>query len=247
MNTISESTDIAEKSRKHRRGSLQVYESMREDILWLRIDPGSAIDEVALAERFKISRTPIREALLLLSGDDLVKFLPNRTTIVAPLLLDNTGAYLDTYLILSRAVVRSAALNSHFSDEADLQRRLALVQSTIKASNAKPALRADLELRRCLGALSGNEFQQKFFNNILDAGIRTRILHYYPNANQDDLQKVSDDWNALVASIRTGRVDDADEIMTAMIMAEGEIIVRALRPKYGQNMNITTPNFSSGV
>ena len=185
--------------------------------------------------------------MLLLSGDDLVKFLPNRTTIVAPLPLDNTGAYLDTYLILSRAVVRSAALNSHFSDEADLQRRLALVQSTIKAANAKPALRADLELRRCLGALSGNEFQQKFFNNILDAGIRTRILHYYPNAYEDDLRKVSDDWNALVASICTGRVEDADRIMTAMIMAEGEIIVRALRPKYGQDMNITTPNFSSGA
>ena len=56
---------------KSKRGALQVHESLREDILWLRIEPGSALDEVALAERFEVSRTPIREALLLLSGEGL--------------------------------------------------------------------------------------------------------------------------------------------------------------------------------
>ncbi|MCC0040259.1 MAG: GntR family transcriptional regulator, partial [Brucellaceae bacterium] len=72
-----------------RRGALQVYDALREDILWVRIKPGSALDEVRLAERFKVSRTPIREALLLLSGESFVQFLPNRTTVVAPLLLNN--------------------------------------------------------------------------------------------------------------------------------------------------------------
>ena len=116
MNTISESTDIAEKSRKHRRGSLQVYESMREDILWLRIDPGSAIDEVALAERFKISRTPIREALLLLSGDDLVKFLPNRTTIVAPWLICKDASRWSSRRSKRRTPSRHCALIWSYAD-----------------------------------------------------------------------------------------------------------------------------------
>ena len=48
---------------KAQRGAIQVYETLRDDILWLRIAPGSAIDEVALAARFDISRTPVREAL----------------------------------------------------------------------------------------------------------------------------------------------------------------------------------------
>ena len=97
--------------KRGRRGALQVYDVLREEILWVRIAPGSALDETALAARFEVSRTPIREALLLLAGERLVQFLPNRTSIVAHFSLDNTGDYLDTALIISRAMARAAALS----------------------------------------------------------------------------------------------------------------------------------------
>ena len=46
--------------------------------------PGDRLVESELAERLGVSRTPVREALIRLSGDGLVVTLPNRTTIVAP-------------------------------------------------------------------------------------------------------------------------------------------------------------------
>ena len=97
--------------KRGRRGALQVYDVLREEILWVRIAPGTALDEHDLAARFEVSRTPIREALLLLAGERLVQFLPNRTSIVAPFSLDNAGDYLDTALIISRAMARAAALS----------------------------------------------------------------------------------------------------------------------------------------
>ena len=51
----------------------------------LTLLPGEAIDEIGLAERLSMSRTPIREALVRLAGDGLVLTLPNRSTVVAPI------------------------------------------------------------------------------------------------------------------------------------------------------------------
>jgi DNA-binding GntR family transcriptional regulator len=44
--------------RKRGSGVKVVYEMLRDEILDLRLPPGSPIDEVQLADRFAMSRTP---------------------------------------------------------------------------------------------------------------------------------------------------------------------------------------------
>jgi GntR family transcriptional regulator, rspAB operon transcriptional repressor len=50
----------------------QIYESIRRDIIRLDMEPGSAIVEKDICERFEVSRTPVREALQRLAEEDLV-------------------------------------------------------------------------------------------------------------------------------------------------------------------------------
>ena len=45
--------------------------------------PGVALDEMALAQRFKVSRTPVREAIRLLVASGLVEARPHRSALVA--------------------------------------------------------------------------------------------------------------------------------------------------------------------
>ena len=49
-----------------------VYDALRADILTLALKPGHLLDETSLAERFDMSRSPVREALIRLANDDLV-------------------------------------------------------------------------------------------------------------------------------------------------------------------------------
>lgn len=49
-----------------------VYEALRDEILSCRIPPGGQIFEQELADRFGVSRAPVREALLRLRQDGLV-------------------------------------------------------------------------------------------------------------------------------------------------------------------------------
>lgn len=229
------------KKAKLQRGAIQVYETLRDDILWLRVAPGSAIDEVALAERFDISRTPIREALMLLAGDGLVVFLANRTTIVLPLSLHNFGEYMDMYLLLSRAVVRSAILNFRTEHSDGLTAGLAQVVQQLDSSPGEPALRSDMALRHLLGDIASNTFQNRYYRQILDAGIRAKIIHLFPNTTAQDRQDMQRDWQKLIDAVLSRDAPGADTIMTAMILAEGAVILRSVSPRYGHSLALNRP------
>jgi DNA-binding GntR family transcriptional regulator len=224
---------------KAQRGAIPVYEALRDDILWLRLAPGSAIDEVALAARFDISRTPVREALMLLAAEHLVVFLPNRTSIVPPLSLHNLGHYMDMYLLLSRSVTRAAVLAYRPEWQAELQHGLEVVVASLGSEPGEQALRADLALRHLIGDLAGNWFQNQFYRQILDMGIRSRILHFFPNSRPSDLEAMRLGWGHLIGAICAGDAETADRIITRMILDEGEVILRSHRPGFGHELSLT--------
>lgn len=61
----------------------RVFNSLLEDILYLHLAPGQKIDEIEIAEKYGMSRTPVREALLDLKSFGLVKIIPRNGTYVS--------------------------------------------------------------------------------------------------------------------------------------------------------------------
>ena len=62
--------------------AIRVHDALRAAILEGEIAPGARLRAEALAERFGTSRTPIREALLMLEREGLVSVEPHRGAIV---------------------------------------------------------------------------------------------------------------------------------------------------------------------
>jgi DNA-binding GntR family transcriptional regulator len=62
--------------------SVAATELIREAILDGRLDPGSRLKEEELAHQLGISRTPVREALLVLQAEGLIEATPNRGAVV---------------------------------------------------------------------------------------------------------------------------------------------------------------------
>lgn len=71
------------------RGRLQLSEEvaahLRDQIMSGLLRPGQFIRPEAVATSLAVSVTPVREALLLLRGEDVVRLLPRRGFVVAPL------------------------------------------------------------------------------------------------------------------------------------------------------------------
>src|SRR2546430_14687637 len=63
--------------------SEHVRELIEEGIATGSFPPGMRLDEMELAERFNVSRTPLREALFQLASAGIVVMQPRRGTVVA--------------------------------------------------------------------------------------------------------------------------------------------------------------------
>ncbi len=61
----------------------KAYISIKEDIISCKLAPGSLINEREVAEKLKISRTPLREALIRLEQEGLVEIIPQRGVFVS--------------------------------------------------------------------------------------------------------------------------------------------------------------------
>jgi DNA-binding GntR family transcriptional regulator len=60
-----------------------VYTSLRKSIINLNLIPGREISEKEIALKYKVSRTPVREAFIHLADEGLVQVLPQRGTVVS--------------------------------------------------------------------------------------------------------------------------------------------------------------------
>lgn len=63
----------------------QVYRLLKRDIIRGVLQPGEALNEKALAVRYQSSRTPVREAILRLQQENLVRIVANKGYFVAHL------------------------------------------------------------------------------------------------------------------------------------------------------------------
>ena len=61
----------ADNVEKHDRQS--IYQTLRQEIATGTLDPGETLKEVALSQRFAVSRTPVRDALMRLTEDGLLE------------------------------------------------------------------------------------------------------------------------------------------------------------------------------
>jgi GntR family transcriptional regulator, rspAB operon transcriptional repressor len=85
-----------------------VYESLRSDILTCRLAPGDDMREQELAERYAVSRQPVREALLRLEREHLVTVQPRQGYRVNPISLSDARDLLQFRLVLEPACVAEA-------------------------------------------------------------------------------------------------------------------------------------------
>ena len=218
--------------RRRSRGSTAVYDDLREDILSLQIAPGSALDEVSLAARFGLSRTPIREALVMLSTEQLVTFLPSRSAIVAPHTMENTPEYLDALVLHARAVCRLAAQERTTAAlEAIRLRQRRYEEAVGDLSDVSSIVASDLAFHNAIAEAGRNQFLCSFYSLSLDYGRRMLLLHYYPRFNRTEAEGTKVEHDALVETIAAGDGQHAEELASRHIHSVVKVIQRSLEPK----------------
>lgn len=86
----------------------EVVESLRKKLLSIEFGPGESIPEESLAAEFSVSRTPIREALIVLEPQGLVVNEANRGFRVVSVSIDSIRSYFEASRALYPTMFRTA-------------------------------------------------------------------------------------------------------------------------------------------
>ena len=203
----------AEKAKGHRRGSGvgHVYETLRNEIVELKLAPGSPIDELQFAQRFSLSRTPIREALVRLAAEGLITTLPNRATIVSNIDFLNLPQFFDALTLMYRVTTRLAAANRRDEDIDGLCRLQAAFAQAVEARDAVAMISTNRDFHLEIAKAGRNRYYAELFTQLLDEG--RRILRLYYSSFDDALpRQYVAEHEDMIAAIVAGDVDKADRL-----------------------------------
>ena len=200
--------------RKRGSGVKMVYDLLRDDILDLVMPPGSAIDEVQLAERFAISRTPIREALARLAAEGLIDTLPNRSTMVSQIDFVNLHTFFDAITLMYRVTTRLAAQNWRAGDLEVIRGYQVDYLAAFEAHDALAMIGTNRDFHAAIAEAGRNPYYLALFLRLLDEGRRILRL-YYQSFDDRPPASVITEHEDIIAAIAARDVARADALAKA--------------------------------
>jgi DNA-binding GntR family transcriptional regulator len=136
----------------------EVADRLRERIFDGQLEPGSFIDEIHLAEELQISRTPLREALKVLTAEGLVRHEPRRGCFVAEVTQQDLDEIFPVIALLEGRCAYEAALKASDRDIEELQALHDRLQKHAKARRINDYYAANFAIHEAIIALADNRW-----------------------------------------------------------------------------------------
>ena len=125
----------------------QIYSQIKERLVNLVYNPGQPLNEKELAEEFSTSRTPVREALLLLAAEGWVEISPRGGRYVKPMDFRYVRQALEFQYAMDLYTAEYAVRNITDQEIAELQELAKEIQKALDDHDQK--LRFDLDTKFC--------------------------------------------------------------------------------------------------
>lgn len=188
-----------------------VTDRLRELIREGELEPRARVNESELAERFGISRTPLREAIKILATEGLLELLPNRGARVASLSEEEVD---DTIEVVAGLEATAAELAGRAITDAEVaaveEKHAAMVEAWRREDN--PAyFTLNREIHESIMRASRNATLQGIYATLSGRIQRARYAAH----------KTPEQWRRAV--------DEHEEILRLLKARDGERLARVLR------------------
>jgi DNA-binding GntR family transcriptional regulator len=198
-------------------GSQHVYDELRSQILTLSAKPGTVVDELALVKLYKLSRTPVREALIKLEADRLVEIVPNRGARVSALDFSNVGQIFEAMDLFSRAVCRLAAVRREPGALSAASKANDDFARFAKQNNFREMGEANWRFHNELGRASGNSYVADAQTRMMTETMRFAYLAHYSAVQRNNnyrayFDRIVSEHDQILYNIKSGRPQDAEEL-----------------------------------
>lgn len=205
-----------------------MHDTLQREILTLALCPGAPLDEMQLAQRFGMSRSPIREALNRLAAQNLVVMLPNRSTQVAPLDLADFPRYVEALDLLQRVCTRLAAERRTEADLEDMRRYARAFDESLVPYDHLVMSAANKAFHMAVAHAAGNRYLGAQYGALLDEGRRLLHLNFYHLASVRSGNPLAEEHYRMIEAIEARDAEAADRLARAHTRGFRDLFLAAL-------------------
>ena len=192
----------------------QAYRSIEEAIVTLALQPGEVVSEAQLSAKSGFGRTPVREALQRLARERLVRIMPRRGIVVAPVDIREQLRLLEVRREIERLTARASAKRSDAAQRARLRAIADAMEAAAATRDETGFLRLDRELNLLLLDAAHNEFAAAAMALMHGLSRRFWFIHWRRSAG---LPEAAAAHARLARTIADGLAEEAAAASDALI------------------------------
>ncbi len=201
-----------------------VYTQLREQIILVQRFPGDILNEACLAEEFQVSKTPVREALQLLSRTGWIVTLPRKGYVVRPVELRDVRDNFTIRRLLEPSLAGDAACNITAGQFSGLEE--AVARQATAGEDFPAALNAARIFHIRIAEVSKNSRIQTIIADLLD---EIRRLHYLLPDVEGHITSAAElrAHNAIISAVRLGDGGLARQLMAEHLNEVAHVLVNS--------------------
>jgi DNA-binding GntR family transcriptional regulator len=190
------------------------YEQLRalleEAIIKGELPPGTRLEEQELAERYQVSRTPIRETLRLLASSGLVEMRARQSAVVATLTIPRLIEMFQVMADLEGLCARLAARRLSPDRLKQMTEAHRACVAAVQANDPETFYEANRIFHEAIYAASSNQFLDEMTRSLRNrVAPYRRYVTYQPGRMADSIPE----HEQVLDAIRKGDGDSADRLM----------------------------------
>ncbi|EFL88468.1 GntR family transcriptional regulator [Ahrensia sp. R2A130] len=209
-----------------------VLSKLRERVLSMALAPGTALDEIVLAQEFGLSRTPLREIVQRLGGEGYLVLEPNRGARVAPMDLATMRHFFEAAPMIYAAMSRLAAQNARPNEVGDLKNCQQRYKTALAAGDVSATAMENHAFHHCIGEMARSSYLLPALERLLID--HTRIGHtFYDRAGErgaERTRQASDQHDAMIEAIEQREPGRAVEVTLEHWSLSRDLMETYVRP-----------------
>lgn len=196
-----------------------IVERLEEDVLSGRLKPGDRLTEHLLAQRFDVSRTPVREALCRLSSSGLVDLRPRKGAVVVSVPVTRMIQMLEVMAELEGLCARLAARRMTLEQRRQLSDLHREYGSLVKAGDPDRYFTSSMRFHELIYASTQNPFLEELTNSMRQ---QVSLYRRYQLRAPGRMARSYAEHEAILKAIVRGDASAADRLMRRHIDIVGE-------------------------
>lgn len=202
----------------------QAYERIRKEILVCSLKPGDEFTELDIAKRYEMSKTPVREALMKLQFDGLVRAYPRRGYRVEPVKVSDINDIFDMRLVIEGGAVELAVQRMADAELAELSTIAASISDEVYATDPDRSHSVNNRFHECIARISRNDRLYRSVVQLLRElerffYIEAQASTEYPDQYASHIDIVSAMTRGDIATARSAMHDHIEGTRTILLTA----------------------------